>query len=426
MEYVKHEVDNLEYLKKVKGFYKIKYYCMANELSLDQWASMVKDLDFFKKVHGLFYNELKSRGLDIQLLASDSSPFEYWHTIEWAANNMDSITGIYGGHHYINDRDLFDNTFYKYFYDKIKWGTDLSKSKNKRFIVGEFGAKQNSNIIDSVMHDANMYNQTPLEKYMGIQVSEAILSMINAGVYSCGYWTFSDFPFPANGHRTNKWGLYHWEIDNYTTKPCYYCLGLLTKFFRGPSEAYEVVSSDSLVRTAAVKNKENGSISVAVINRNDLPANITINMGVLSSDKPFRKYLYDPENVPFNYFGDLQDPCGKIHLKNNRISDHIPPQSMVVYTTCYDEDLPADIRGLKIETIKENGRERALLSWEPNTEKDFCYYRIYRSEKPAVEISPRKEIGTTIANSFKDISVHDLPEYYYHVIAVDQSGNASK
>ena len=94
---------------------------------------------------------------------------------------MDSITGIYGGHHYINDRDLFDNSFYKYFHDKIKWGTDLAKTKNKRFIMGEFGAKQNSNIIDSVMHDANMYNHTPLEKYMCIQVSEAILALINAG-----------------------------------------------------------------------------------------------------------------------------------------------------------------------------------------------------------------------------------------------------
>lgn len=426
MEYVKHEVDNLEYLKKVKGFDKITYYCMANELSLDQWASMVKDLDFFKKVHGLFYNELKSRGLDIELLASDSSPFSYWHTIEWAANNMDSITGIYGGHHYINDRDVFDNTFYKYFYDKIKWGTDLSKSKNKRFIVGEFGAKQNSNIIDSVMHDANMYNQTPLENYMGIQVSEAILAMINAGVYGCGYWTFSDFPFPANGHRTNKWGLYHWEIDNYTTKPSYYCLGLLTKFFRGPSEAYEVVSSDSLIRIAVVKNKENGSISVAVINRNDLPTKVRINMGVLSGDKPFRKYLYDPDNVPFNYFGDLQDPCGKIRLKNNILSDLIPPQSLVVYTTSYDDDPPADIKGLDVERKKEDGRDRAFLSWEPNTEKDFCYYRIYRSEKPDVEISERKQISSTISNSFKDISVHNMPQYYYKVVAVDQSGNAGK
>ncbi|OFX37950.1 MAG: hypothetical protein A2X04_05935 [Bacteroidetes bacterium GWF2_41_9] len=426
IEYVKHEVDNLEYLKKVKGFDRITYYCMANELSLGQWASMVKDLDFFKMVHGLFYNELKSRGLDIELLASDASPFEYWHTIEWAANNMDSITGIYGGHHYINNYDIFDNTFYKYFYDKLKWGADLSKSKNKRFIMGEFGAKQNSNIIDSVMHDANMYNHVPLEKYMGIQVSEAILAIINSGVYACGYWTFSDFPFPTTSHRTNKWGLYHWEIDNYTTKPSYYCLGLLTKFFRGPSEAYEVVSSDSLLRFTALKNKENGSISVAVINRNNLPTKVSINMGALTGDKSFRKYLYDPENVPFNYFGDLQGPSGKISLRNNKLNDVIPAQSLVVYTTCYDEDPPSNVKGLQVENKKDEGRDRAFLTWEANSEKDFCYYRIYRSEKPDVEISGRKQIASTISNSFKDISVHNMPQYYYKVVAVDQSGNAGR
>ena len=424
-EYVKKEVDNLEYLKKVKGFNNITYYCMANELSHGEWASMVKDLDFFKKIHKMFHNELQSRNLGIELLASDASPFEYWHTIEWAANNMDNITGIYGGHHYINDRDLFDNSFYKYFHDKIKWGTDLAKTKNKRFIMGEFGAKQNSNIIDSVMHDANMYNHTPLEKYMCIQVSEAILALINAGSYACGYWTFSDFPFPANGRRTNKWGLYHWEIDNYTTKPAYYCLGLLTKFFRGPSEAYEVALSDSLIRASAVKNKENGSVSVAVINRNDHPAKINLNLGSLTVDKAFRKYLYDPKNVPFNYFGDLQDPCCKTPLKKNGISDIIPPHSLAVYTTSYDDDPPAGVSNLKIERIREEGRNRALLTWDPNTENDLCYYRIYRSIKPTVEIIPQNEIGTTIANSFKDISVHNLPEYHYRVIAVDQSGNAS-
>ena len=84
--------------------------------------------------------------------------------------------------------------------------------------------------------------------------------------------------------------------DSYTTKPAYYCLGLLTKFFRGPSEAYEVALSDSLIRASAVKNKENGSVSVAVINRNDHPAKINLNLGSLTVDKAFRKYLYDPEN----------------------------------------------------------------------------------------------------------------------------------
>jgi hypothetical protein len=33
---------------------------------------MTKDLDFFKKIHGMLYNELNSRGLDIKLLASDA------------------------------------------------------------------------------------------------------------------------------------------------------------------------------------------------------------------------------------------------------------------------------------------------------------------------------------------------------------------
>jgi hypothetical protein len=250
--------------------------------------------------------------------------------------------------------------------------------------------------------------------------------MINAGVYGCGYWTFADFPSKYRSNYLNKWGLYRWEADNHTTKPSYYCIGLLTKFFRGPSEAYEVVSSDSLIRIAAIKNKENGSVSVVVINRNELPTKIRLNMGVLAGEKSFRKYLYDPADVPFNYFGDLQEPCGKIPLRNSNLTDVIPPQSMAVYTTCYDEEPPTEIKSLKVEKGKENGRERAFLTWEPSNEKDFCYYRIYRSEKPDVEISERKQIASTISNKFTDISVHNMPQYFYKVIAVDQSGNASK
>lgn len=424
--YVKHEVDNLEYLKKNKGFDRINYYCMANELSLDDWASMTKDLEFYKKIHGMFYDELKARNLGIELLASDASPFEYWHTIQWAAENMDNITGIYGGHHYINDYDLFDTSFYKFFLGKMQWGTALAAGKNKRFIVGEFGAKQNSNIIDSVMHDANMYNNTPLETYMGIQVGEAILAMINGGIYACGYWTFSDFPFNYDRHRTNKWGIYRWEIDNYTTKPSYYCLGLLTKFFRGPSEAYEVNTSDSLLRMAAVRNLETGSVSIAVINRNNVAVKLNLKMKKSDSEKTFRKYLYDPECPPFNYFGDLQSYTKTLSFKAVSPADTVPPQSLVIYTTAFDNEPPAAVKGLKWEIRKIDNRDKAVLTWNPSPEKDLCYYRIYRSEKPDMELSPRKQIASTISNQYIDISVHDMPKYYYHVIAVDQSGNSSK
>ena len=425
-DYVRHEVDNLEYLKKTLGFDKIRYYCMANELSLDRWASMVNDLEYFKKIQGLFYNELQARNLNIGLLATDASPLENWQTIEWASENMDDITGVYGGHHYINDYDLFDPSFYNFFLGKMKWGTGIARDKNKKFIVGEFGAKQNSNLIDSVMHDACIYNNTPLENYLGIQVIEAIIAMINGGVYECGYWTFSDFPSSYRSNYINKWGLFRWEVDNYTTKPVYYCLGLITKFFRGPAEAYETVSADSLIRIAAIRNLENGSISVAVINRNEKTKQLRIKINTQEDNKVFRKYLYDPGNVPFNYFGDLQQYTKEIALKNGFISDTIPPLSLAVYTTNYDNDPPAKVRGMKVEYRKIGNRDRTVLTWESNTEKDFCYYRIYRSEKPEVEISARRQIASTISNEYIDQSIHNLPQYYYRVIAVDQSGNSSE
>jgi hypothetical protein len=425
-DYVKHETDNLEYLKKKKGFSNIRYYCMANELSLDEWASMINDLNYFKKVQSLFYDEFKARNLDISLLATDSSPIEYWHSIQWAADNMDQITGVYGGHHYINNYDLFDNSFYSFFLGKMKWGAGLAASKNKRFIVGEFGAKQNSNIIDSVKHDCCIYNNMPLENYLGIQVSEAVIAMINAGIYACGYWTFSDFPSKYNNHYINKWGLFRWEVDNYTTKPSYYCIGLLTKFTRGPAEAYEVTSADSLLRIAAVRNLDNGSVSVAVINRHDDARILSLKLKQGENGKPFRKYLYDPANVPFNYFGDLQSFTRKIDAKSGSIEDTIPSQALVVYTTAYDDDPPAAVTGFKYEIRKMDDRDRAVLTWDQNKEKDLCYYRIYRSEKPDVEISPRKQIASTIATSYIDKTVHDMPKYYYKVVAVDQSGNAGK
>jgi hypothetical protein len=425
-DYVKHEVDNLEYLKRTKGFDKIRYYCMANELSLDKWASMVNDLEYFKKIQGLFYNEIRARHLDISLLATDASPIEYWQTIKWASENMDDITGVYGGHHYINDYDLFDNSFYNFFLQKMKWGAGIAKDKKKKFIVGEFGAKQNSNIIDSVMHDACIYNNTPLENYLGIQVAEAIIAMINGGIYACGYWTFSDFPSSYNKHYINKWGLFRWEVDNCTTKPSYYCIGLLTKFFRGPSEAYETISSDTLIRMAAIQNLENGSISVAVINRNEEAKQLHLKMKSPDKNKAFRKYVYDPGNVPFNYFGDLQQYTKIIALSNGSLLDTIPPLSLVVYTTNYDDDPPHQVEGMKVEKKEIGSRDKAVLTWEPNKEKDFCYYRIYRSEKPVVEISARRQIASTISNKYIDQSVNDMPRYYYRVIAVDQSGNSSE
>ncbi|MBR9998522.1 MAG: hypothetical protein KFF73_06095 [Cyclobacteriaceae bacterium] len=431
-DYVKKEVDNMEYLIRDKGFENIRYYCMTNELSLDFWASMVKnnELDRFKRIHQLFYDELDKRELPVKLLATDASPFEYWHTIEWAAENMDNITGVYGGHHYINSYHLDDLTFYGFFLDKMKWGADLARSKNKKFIMGEFGPKQGSFFIDSVYYDGMIYNNVPQEPYVGIQLSEAIIAQINGGIYASSYWTFSDIPgIPPSqefGYRVNKWGVFKWYFDDHTTKPNYYAVGLLTRFFRGPAEVYQVNTSDTLLRVCAIKNLENGSHSVAIVNRNREPRYVKFEMNATSEEKPFRKYIYDPEDVPFNYFGDMQGPSKKVFLKDRAFSDSIPAYSLVVYTTFYDEEPPAPVKGLTIVRKEVDQREAEVLTWESNQEEDLCYYRIYRSIDENVEIIPRNEIGTTVSNEYADKRIRNLPRFHYRVLAVDKSGNTSE
>lgn len=424
LDYVKKEVNNLEYWHREKGFDNLNYYCMTNELSLDEWASLVDELDRFKDIHQLFYDELKLRDLDIKLLATDASPFVYWPTIEWASENMDEITGVYGGHHYINSYDLFDQSFYPFFLDKMKWGANLAREKNKRFIIGEFGPKQNSNIIDSVKHDACIYNNTPLERYVGIQVAEAIIAMINGGIYASSYWTFCDFPSGYRSDYINKWGVFKWEIDDFTTRPSYYALGLLTKFFRGPAKVFEVHATDSLLRVCAIENSNNKAISMAIINRNSESRQVHLQLDPSNSGLTFRKYVYDPEDIPFNYFGDLQDPSGKITVHGKFLEDNVPPNSLVVYTTDFDENPPSQVKNLKVE-MKRIERSRNVLTWDPCDEDDFCYYRIYRSDQKNVDVSPLKQIATTIGTKYIDKRVHDLPQYYYKVVAVDNSGNSS-
>lgn len=426
IDYVSKEVDNLFYFKKKKGFSNIKYYCMANELSVEHWASMVDDLDRFKRVHQLFYDELENRALDIKLLATDASPFRYWPTIEWATENMDDITGVYGGHHYINGYDLFDTGFYDFFLEKMKWGSELAGSKNKRFIIGEFGPKQNSNVIDSVNHDACIYNNTPLEKYAPLQVAEALIAMINGGIYASSYWTFSDFPSKYRPTYINKWGVFKWEIDDFTTRPNYYSLGLFTKFLRGPAEVLEINSSDPLIRICAVRNVAQKAVSIALVNRNSEEKTLSFNVDEDFGDITFRKYVYDPEDPPFNYFGDLQGPSKKVQLKGQKFSDTVSPNSVVVYTALYDDVPPAQVSGLIVEAAKIENRDRNVLTWEENKEDDLCYYRIYRFTEEGFKISSEKQIATTISTKYIDRKVHGLPQYFYKVTAVDQSGNASE
>ncbi len=421
-DYAKKVVDNLEYLIREKGADNIKYYCMTNELSMGKWAGLRNDLPKFKDYHNEIFKEIKSRNLDIQLLATDASPISYWDTIEWAVNNMDDITGVYGGHHYINDFGLDDVNFYEWFFSKVKWGVDLARSKGKNFIIGEFGCKQDGRTIDGIHRDVCIYWDTTQEPLVGIQLSEAVISALNAGVYAMGYWTFTDFPDDYSKNYINKWGMFKWSGNDYSTRAPYYAYGLLTKFFRGYSTVFKTISSDKFARVASLKHHDKGTYSIAIVNRNDndIPISITISGENLSAD--FRKYIYDPSNIPWNIHGDLQGFSEKVVMKEGKLKDTIKSGTLTIYTTAYDDKPPKNVENVKVEKTIE-GKNR--ITWDANTEPDFCYYRIHRSTKPNFIANTETRIGSTIATEFIDNSAEPDQEFFYRIIAVDQSGNVS-
>lgn len=420
--YARKVVDRLAYLVRQRGLTNIHYYCMTNELSLGGWGKLADDLPTFKSYHQALSDALRERGLDIELLASDASPLEWWWTIEWATKNMDDITGVYGGHHYINDYLPEDERFYPRFLSKLEYGVGLARGKGKNFILGEFGAKQDGRTIGGVERDVCIYWDTPEEPVAGVQLSEAAIAAMNAGVYAMGYWTFMDFPDDYSPRYVNKWGLFRCSGADRSTRAPYYAYGLLTKFFRGPSTVYRVETGAPRLRVAALQRHGSGAWSIVVVNRGKHDVPLSISLAGEAVTAAFRKYIYDPTRVPQNPFGDLQEPSGEVAMKEGRMSDTVGAGTLTVYTTAYDARPPAPVQGLRVEQTAE-GKPR--LTWQANAEPDLCYYRVYRWASPQFTPVLSLQVGSTIATEFVDEAT-PTGGAHYKVLAVDQSGNVSR
>jgi hypothetical protein len=419
--YAKTVADMLERLVRERGATNVRYYCMTNELSLRGWASMRTDLPLFRDYHQKIHDELKARSLDVGLLATDASPINYWDTIEWAAANMDDITAIYGGHHYINDYGLEDPAFYPWFLEKCRWGAGIAAGKNKKFILGEFGSKQYKGPkVDGRNWDACHYFDTPLEPWVGIQVAEAAIAAMNAGVHALGYWTFADFPDTWSATNANKWGLFKWSGRDHATRPHYHAYGLLSRYFRGPARILRVDTGDPLVRASAASRPE-GRISLAVVNRRDRETPIRIRVEGMRGAARLRKYVYDPARPPAVPCGDLQDPAGVVSLRQGALNDALSAGSLTVYTSDFEDGPPARAAGL---TAAAAPNSFPSLQWTANPDASLCYYRIYRSPGPDFEPGAANQIGSTVATTFTDETPGRKLTYYYKVRAVDKWGNA--
>jgi hypothetical protein len=404
--------SDLEYLLG-HGATNVKYYCFTNELSVRDWADLRNDLPTFRDYQERIYRALERRHLDVKLLATDASPVRYWNTLEWAAENMDDITGVYGGHHYVETDDPGDMNFYSWFLGRCTWAASLARQKNKNFILGEFGSRQYFDKKYGYRWDTCLHYGTPREPLAALQVAEAALAAINGGVYAMGYWTFTDYPEWSDEPYINQWGVFKWATNGSETRAPYYSYGLLTKFLGGPATVFRVEARDPKLRVAALRHEERDTWSIAVINRHPAPVKIALRLEGAPVTAAFRKYVYDPAHVPQTEDGDLQEPAGKVAMRQGEFEDTVGPDQLAVYTTRYDDVPPAPVKGLKVMPLEDARR----LVWEASREPDLCYYRVFHN---------RVRIGSTITTEFVDTGPDRLKPGEYEVVAVDQSGNASE
>jgi hypothetical protein len=418
--YARAVVDDLEYLIN-QGATNLKYYCATNELSLGEWAMLRHDLPRFRSYHQALHDEIRRRQLNIQLLATDASPISYWDTLQWAAQNMDEITGIYGGHHYINEHAPDDLNFYSWFLEKCRWGVGLARAKGKNFILGEFGPAQYLQLKYGIRWDTCRYYGTPLEALAGLQLAEAAIAALNAGVYAMGYWTFMDYPDEKGLRYMNQWGLFKWLTNDAVTRAPYHSYGLLSKFFRGPATVHQVNVAEQKLRVAALRHEEAKTWSVAVLNRESQDLPFRLSLPDVEESTAFRKYAYDPRNVPATEDGDLQEPEDKLTLRDGRLTDSVKAGTMAVYTTAYDETPPSPVRGLEVTRIHDTripgaSANARLLRWTVNPENDICYYRVYHNGV---------RLGSATGTEYIDAGPTASRPGKYSVVAVDRSGNKS-
>ena len=331
-DYAREVGDLLDFLIRERGAANVRWYCLSNELSMGRWAALVHDLPRFRAYHRAIHAELRRRSLPVGLLASDASPIDYWRTIEWAAGNMDDITQIYGGHHYFNEHDPADPEFYAWFLEKLRWGVSIGRAKGKEFILGEFGCAQDGRVIDGCKMDVCVHFGTGKEPLVGIQLAEAVIASLNAGVYALGNWTFTDYPATYNASYVNRWGSFEWEGER-RPRAHYYAYGLLTRYFRGPAAAFAAESDNPLVRAGAVRHEPDGTWSLAIVNRGSNDEPVSVRLDGQDSTATFRKYVYDPQNVPHELDGRLQAPAAEVEMAGGRLHDSAPAGSLTVYTT---------------------------------------------------------------------------------------------
>ena len=441
-DYAERTAKNLEYLIKVRGCSKLRYFCVTNELSVgNTYAYLSGDLALFKRLHEALYWAFRRHGLDIGLMATDCAGVENFHQIDWAMQHMDEITDTYCTHLYMQKYKPGEPEVYDYVVNELNKLCEQVLIKEKRYMLGEYGIMPATRRLPRgpMANDTSYAVDYPeTEAIHAISLCEMSLAVVNSGTLAGTSWTMFDYPDPMlredgdseedkaryevarfSGHglsiRYNKHGLIRWCDDeqDYRGRAALYTMGYTAKFFKkGTRVLKSEVMDDALVRCAAVTGAD-GSISVALINWADSDKEIALDIEH-KIGKPLRIYEYAADDIPYNRFNDLQAPIGTVEQTDGTVRVSVKPRSVTFLTTDYTDRVPSRVRGVKLKD--------GVLSWQRCRDAEHCYYRVYASNRRDFTPCYDEQIASPVAEKL----CVDGTKRYYKVVSVDTSGNVGE
>ena len=438
-QYCEDVAERLEYLYCEKNVRHIRYYCFSNELSCVMWGVLLRDLPLFRRYHEGLYDAFQRHHLPIGLLATDASEYKNWDTVDWAIENMASVSEDFCVHIYEREHGIYDPDFYDFFLEKCSAIVDKSiRCFGKRLILGEIGIQKNAGQLSfnkGIVIDTNRYFADPHEQaYCGLMLTEMAFAAINAGVFALAYWSYVDHPDPYScayssgddeyarrwgeaerffsttaDSKYNKWGFLKWDDENgdYGARSHYWCIGLLVKFFRRNSKVLDIACPDPNIRVCGILNRDT-SVTIGVVNRNQEETPVSLSTDLFR--KEIRVYEYDPAHVPYNRFADLQEPAAVIGRDAPVYT--LKPESVTYFTTDYIT---------KTQRVQADGVTSAdgVIRWNAVGDKNHCYYRVFTSDDPDFTPARENQIASTVAASLRT----DEAKAYIRVLSVDRSGN---
>ena len=214
------------------------------------------------------------------------------------------------------------------YYDWHRWVKTALQyvPKGKEYWFDEY----NINGEDFDRHDKPLF---------GTRLATAMLSLMTSGAQSSVMWTLFDQQWP-NSHSEgrdafhdgdHRWGVMPTFFRSLKPYPAYYAAGLMFRYMGGSegTRVYEIKDGDPIF--GAVTVSPEGKVGIAVINTFDGEKEFELNLsGSLGSVK-LQKRIYNPVTIEPTEDAKQLAPIGEVTV-DNKLSDTLPPYSVVVYS----------------------------------------------------------------------------------------------